>query len=40
MHQNGQNMEIKRLLLSVVGRNSIQVDLISIQVGQISIHFP
>ena len=40
MDQNGQNMEIKRLLLSVVGRNSIQVDLISIQVGQISIHFP
>ena len=43
---HGQNMEVKKLLLSVIGRNSvqvgpisIQVGLISIQVGLISIHF-
>ena len=30
MRQNEQNMEVKRLLLSVFGRNSVQVNLISI----------
>ena len=28
---HGQNMEVKKLLLSVIGRDSIQVGLISIQ---------
>ena len=37
---HGQNVEVKKLLLSVIGQNSIQVGPISIQVGLISIHFP
>ena len=37
---HGQNMEVTKLLLSVIGQNSIQVGPVSIQVGLISIHFP
>ena len=35
-----QNMEVEKMLLSVIGRDSIQVGQISIQVGLISIQFP